>query len=801
MAQLTLDLSGMKGLLERHQGDLNDTAAQPQFRYLGADGQMAEGFFNPFKKLGFLSPTVGAFESLTGTISGAICSFVYDSADDILYMAEEGDDIRKLDGLDDTSIASYITITSGDQIKDMVLYEINGNKALLFAIDSGTTVSATNKTGSYVGFKMIDTDDGISILEKDVNGLSSGRTTYSITYDAGATGSLSNRKYGQSFSSSDLTNLYVTGVEIAAQLNSVTTPASVTLKVSIQTNSAVGTAPYTNKGAWTTATSYVINDIVSSGGLNYHCYVAHTSGAANQPTSGGAWEDFWSEFKGAPSGTELASGTITADNIPEDDTGQIGVSRLTTVTFSSPVTLTTATMYWIVIEESTSTLISGDTIELIGTTNGNGIYSGQTLSGYVTSGATDYWKMPSPNGNQHETIHFSLLQNFGEDWSKETANGAFEEDTGVRSFLHLSENGLVYWAAGNRIHTLDGSLTGGPSGRVNEAVLQFPEYMVIADIAETRSRMYIGLQSSKRDIPTGLASINYKHFPAGICGVYVWDKRSQVVGGSDFISCPGAMEIKSLFRSYNGSIMAITISNSGFSELRALNGNQFEVVQTFETTGFPRTRRAVTELYSTMTVWLGANGFIYAYGKVAPGEPAALYKIGNFGNGVATDYIFSAIFAGDKYSTNPRTALLFTSQISGATTLKRWFPNGQGTLNSVAQTSYVGEVFTKVNYIPPLSTVREITIYCSPTTTSTDSTIATINLYFNHGSQVAMAKTITDTEAAKGYVTLHVNKHNINSVQLGISYPSRTITGSTEFQPSVAIATYEPTGSSSPDNG
>ena len=48
MAKIIIDMSGRGGLLERYQGDLNDTQSQPHYGYLGADNQYAEGFWNPF---------------------------------------------------------------------------------------------------------------------------------------------------------------------------------------------------------------------------------------------------------------------------------------------------------------------------------------------------------------------------------------------------------------------------------------------------------------------------------------------------------------------------------------------------------------------------------------------------------------------------------------------------------------------------------------------------------------------------------------------------------------------------------
>ncbi|MCC6959452.1 MAG: hypothetical protein IT301_06355 [Dehalococcoidia bacterium] len=46
---------------------------------------------------------------------------------------------------------------------------------------------------------------------------------------------------------------------------------------------------YTYRGAWATATAYLANDLISSGGVAYVCTSGHTSDAANGPPDAGHW--------------------------------------------------------------------------------------------------------------------------------------------------------------------------------------------------------------------------------------------------------------------------------------------------------------------------------------------------------------------------------------------------------------------------------------------------------------------------------------------------------------------------------
>lgn len=50
--------------------------------------------------------------------------------------------------------------------------------------------------------------------------------------------------------------------------------------------------------AWLTATAYTVGNLVSNGGVNYYCYVAHTSGASTQPGVGASWATVWHALSG-----------------------------------------------------------------------------------------------------------------------------------------------------------------------------------------------------------------------------------------------------------------------------------------------------------------------------------------------------------------------------------------------------------------------------------------------------------------------------------------------------------------------
>lgn len=51
-------------------------------------------------------------------------------------------------------------------------------------------------------------------------------------------------------------------------------------------------------GAWVTATVYAQGALVSRGGVNYYCFVAHTSGALTEPGVGADWATVWHALTG-----------------------------------------------------------------------------------------------------------------------------------------------------------------------------------------------------------------------------------------------------------------------------------------------------------------------------------------------------------------------------------------------------------------------------------------------------------------------------------------------------------------------
>ena len=65
------------------------------------------------------------------------------------------------------------------------------------------------------------------------------------------------------------------------------------------------------QGAWTTSTSYALNDGVENGGSSYVCTAPHTSGASTEPGVGASWTTVW-DLMAAKGSDGAGSGTVTS---------------------------------------------------------------------------------------------------------------------------------------------------------------------------------------------------------------------------------------------------------------------------------------------------------------------------------------------------------------------------------------------------------------------------------------------------------------------------------------------------------
>lgn len=151
---LQIDLTGRDGLMDNFFGDydINNAATpatnlvgQPERRYGNAtSGMMASGAYNPFKRVGYLSPADKSYTTVTqasGSIGKQSCS-IYDVVNNDLYFLEadvisSGINLLKADGFEDDVIAIDRNM-SGSYGTDLEIYSIYGERCLFSVIRSST---------------------------------------------------------------------------------------------------------------------------------------------------------------------------------------------------------------------------------------------------------------------------------------------------------------------------------------------------------------------------------------------------------------------------------------------------------------------------------------------------------------------------------------------------------------------------------------------------------------------------------------------------------------------------------------
>ena len=384
--------------------------------------------------------------------------------------------------------------------------------------------------------------------------------------------------------------------------------------------------------------------------------------------------------------------------------------------------------------------------------------------------------------------------------------------TSTYNFIRTADNGFGYLFAQNRVHKIDGTVTGGINGFLTKDVLLLPPEFTITDAIDYRSRFYIAIQQ----YPTNSAVTNPVNF-TGKVGVLVWNRISTQLGGTDFIEIPGVKEIKKLYVSADGRLRMITIGDHGITEIREFTYNDSGGVSFLPTKllsigAFPQFPDGLVNS-GDKVIWMGNDGRIYCEkGR----SVTAIHELKAPGNSTATvlNNIQSGtvLFASGNQTANnglrSNKQGYYVSWKDGATTTTaKIFPFDDRTGAQVLQVQHPGHVYTGVFYLPQMSTVESMRIYNLPLVDEgplPDTPVAKIEIFYNQSTTSShphgTTKTITAREAAKGYLDLKLNKQYIHAVQMKITWEPINQTVANTYRPSMAYLTYKQTAGSTPDN-
>lgn len=355
-----------------------------------------------------------------------------------------------------------------------------------------------------------------------------------------------------------------------------------------------------------------------------------------------------------------------------------------------------------------------------------------------------------------------------------------------------ADNGFMYVLDSSSLHKIDGSTGGGTNGTATANVLVFPAYINLYDAVDSGGKLYIVTQ----DTTTPVNSIVLDNSYTINTGIYVWDRQSTTVSFVNFIPVTGVQAIHKIYISPEGNIRIMVTSGDGRFQIRALTGNAFRVIQEAGQEAAPRKRDGV-HVGNLVVTWFGSDGLMYSHGRVSHQDKEGLFKIGNIQGGVANLTTGAILYAGGDSlgSSSGRYESYYISyDDSSAISVKKWLPHALVSASGIGftQTTDQGDVFTPVSPLPVLSDIKSVRIYCLPTDNTGTTKVADIKFYFNQSATSSFTKSITRTDASKGYVEFEINKSFVTTVQFEIEFNTSQSAGGNDFAPYLATIEYDP---------
>lgn len=404
------------------------------------------------------------------------------------------------------------------------------------------------------------------------------------------------------------------------------------------------------------------------------------------------------------------------------------------------------------------------------------------------------------------------------DWLTTVATGGDDLHSSVGTvMLIIADNGLMYVLDDYAVHTIDGSALGGANGTANMDVLIFPgDIFKIVDGIDTRGKMFIALNNNiPGSNPVDDTTQNGTYITSS--GVYIWNRLTTTVAMQDYVTIENCNRILRIWVGPDGGIYLMTIGTNGSCQIRGYDGSKFTILKElpFESKIMSRHSLVVAE---GMTIWAAIDGYIYM-GRILEGE-YAVYKIAQYAGSVTNLSSVVMLYAGGSQFDSSsglrdmKPSLMIGYKRTGTSAIvKRYFIYGSGTMtddNGTGGAGFItpnpfpfvpeeGNVFTGVKLLPTMSTIKNVIIRCIPTSSGA-TTLATIKYYFNGSSSVGLTKTVTMTEASKGYLSHAINKPYVNSIQMEIEWNTANTMGNNDFAPYLATVEYATTQTYSPES-
>lgn len=387
-----------------------------------------------------------------------------------------------------------------------------------------------------------------------------------------------------------------------------------------------------------------------------------------------------------------------------------------------------------------------------------------------------------------------------DDWLSAACSGGAVMGTASEIFMVKADNGFMYVLDSNAVHKIDGtSATGGTNGTATMNTLLFPPDFQLTEAVDYRGNLYITvLGRTTRLVPGTLSADQF----SGVNGIYIWDRFTSTINMRDFIPLQGVREIRKIYVGPDGDLRLITTASNGQTQIRQFTGSAFKVIAELGQHSFPHCKDSLT-VANSATYWLGDDRKFYAHGKVDPSQDMdALYCLFNVDSSTSSTVEFyggAILYGGSNgltpasgYRTNMEGFYLNWEMNNNTRQIKRWLHNGAGTIDGAIQSQAQGDVYSLVKFLPRLSTVNDIYIYCFPINSTGSSTAGTVKIYFNQSTTAFKSFTVTRDMASRGYVHIPIGKNYVNSIQIEIEFNTATSVGQTDFAPAFAEVDYTP---------
>lgn len=425
----------------------------------------------------------------------------------------------------------------------------------------------------------------------------------------------------------------------------------------------------------------------------------------------------------------------------------------------------------------------------------------------------------------------SSLANIGKEIdSKDTVNWIFRSNNSqslqalraANPHFVNSKNQYVYILDSESVHGINIAISGtveDVDGTFDSDLIVFQSGVSLIDGVDYNENIYFSMVEGDTDVD--LWNLPADTSTKTNCYVYVWNKISGQQLQANKIELLDCKHVGRGF-SMGGMLYFLTINSANVSEIRILNRGSFQVLHEIgpdNEFNIGKQSVTVTEMGAILATNKG-NLFLLDKGN-------ELKKLGTFATDIDKTSPALVIYGGGEghepsntsqglHPVVPHLTITYRNT-SNENKIKKFYLRNVGTMlnqykgftPTTEQQAWLdlnvpelplvanqGNVYSLVEFLPKLSTLKECVIYCKPTGIITDgeiTEIAKIHLYKNQETTPFFTHSVTDKNASRGYLEFNLDTKYVNAVQLEVEYNTTLPIGENDFTPLTGVLEYAPT--------